>query len=101
VTANNLAVNKEKQNWKDLMVFILKELDMIDTMIDNCELIYTTYYPTKRKHDLDNITPKFILDGLVAGGFLTDDNNTCITSLTTQARYDKDNPRIELLFKTF
>lgn len=96
ITANNLQVNNTKQHWKQLMIMILENLGLCDMKITHCEIKYITYFPTARAHDLDNITPKFILDGLVEGGLLVDDNNRCIQSLTTQAKYDKTNPRIEL-----
>lgn len=98
VTACNMKSNSMKQNWKDFMIFILNKNNLQDIHIDSCEVTYVTYFKNKHKHDLDNISPKFIFDGLVAGGFIVGDDMTHIKKLTIMGGYDKENPRIELMF---
>lgn len=98
MTANNMEANNMKQNWKDFIVFILTNRNLINKQIDKCKVTYRTFFKRKCIHDLDNITPKYIFDGLVEGGFLVGDDCTHITRLTTECFYDKENPRIELEF---
>lgn len=98
MTANNMEANNVKQVWKDFMVFVLTNRNLINQKIDRCEVVYRTFFKRKCIHDLDNITPKYIFDGLVEGGFLVGDDCTHITRLTTECFYDKENPRIELKF---
>lgn len=97
--ANNMKANQWKQNWKDFIVFLLEKYGLSGVKIDTCEVTYITYFGDKRVHDVDNITPKFIFDGLVEGGFLVADDIDHIKSLTTLGDRDRDNPRIELHFE--
>ena len=60
---------------------------------------YTTYFKTDRRHDLDNISPKFILDGFVEAGLIVDDDYKHIESLTIKCGIDKENPRMEFLIE--
>lgn len=60
------------------------------------EIEVVSYFPTKRKHDFDNYTPKFILDPIVKSGLIRDDSSTIITKLTLRFEYDKLNPRTEV-----
>lgn len=96
--ANNMSRNAAKQNWKEFILFMLDRNNLTHTQINHCKIIYTTYFKQNRIHDVDNITPKFILDGLVEGGFLVADDIKHIPVLITKAFYDKENPRIELEF---
>lgn len=96
--ANNMSRNAAKQNWKDFILFVLDKNGLRNAQIDRCEIVYTTYFKQNRIHDVDNITPKFILDGLVEGGFLVADDIKHIPVLITKAFYDAENPRIELEF---
>lgn len=96
--ANNMQSNRQKQSWKDFILFVLHKRHLLEKRIDVCEIDYITYFKDKRVHDADNITPKFILDGLVAGGFLVADDIDHIRRLTIIGERDKINPRIELIF---
>ena len=98
MTACNMKSNSSKQNWKQFMIYLLNEKGLRDIRLDKCEVTYITYFSNRRKHDLDNITPKFIFDGLVEGGFLIGDDMSHITKLTIMGGYDIENPRIELIF---
>lgn len=93
------AMNGLKQQWKDFIRWFVKEQGYANLHIDKCEIAQTIYYPTNRRHDLDNGVPKFILDGLVESGMVVDDDSKHITKLILQCGYDKDNPRTELSFK--
>ena len=95
--ANNFVVDTVKANWKDFIVFILQKYNLLNQKIDYCDVIYTTYFSRNKRIDVDNITPKFIMDGLVAGEFLVDDSISHLT-LLTRGFIDNDNPRIELQF---
>lgn len=55
----------------------------------------TYYFRTKTRHDPDNYSGKFILDGLVKAGVITDDSFNNI-NLILSGKYDKDNPRTEI-----
>ncbi|MGF6375117.1 hypothetical protein M2140_000151 [Clostridiales Family XIII bacterium PM5-7] len=97
MTANNMSANNVKQHWKNLIFNIANEMSFADMGIEKCEIQYKTYFKTNRLMDLDNITPKFILDGLVHANVLVADDYKHITKLTTEADVDKSNPRIEMV----
>ena len=84
-----------KQAWKDFIIWRLDELGLRGRMIAKCSIEYITYFKTNRRHDLDNISPKFILDGFVEGGLLVDDDYMHISSLKIMCGVDKENPRME------
>jgi Holliday junction resolvase RusA-like endonuclease len=67
--------------------------------LNEVEMAFTTYMPTKRRIDCDNTVPKFILDGFTESGFIVDDDGSHLKSLTLRTGYDKDNPRTEIEVK--
>ncbi len=94
------AMNTLKQQWKDFIIWWVKDLGLENKKLDNVELTFTTYMPTRRRIDTDNTVPKFILDGMVEGGLIVDDDSLHLKRLILCAGYDKDNPRTEILIQT-
>lgn len=90
------AMNALKQHWHDFMVWWINDLGLNDTNIDQFEVTFKTYMPTKRRCDPDNTVPKFILDGFTDSGFIMDDSGDHLKSLTLMVGYDKENPRTEI-----
>lgn len=88
-------MNRLKGQWKDFIVWLMQYLGYKDMKINTCDIIFTTYFPTKARHDTDNNVPKFILDGLTESGFIIDDDSKHLKSLTLKCDYDKNNPRME------
>ena len=64
--------------------------------LDNFDITITVFFDTKRRHDVDNQVPKFILDGFTEAGFIVDDDEKHLHSLTLKTGYDKENPRTEI-----
>lgn len=91
------AANNLKQRWKAFIVWVMNDLGLSGMMIEKCEIVYRTLFFQNRRHDLDNISPKYILDGFVEAGFIVDDDSEHITKLTLECGVDKENPRIEFL----
>lgn len=89
-------MNALKQRWKEFIAWFIENSEYKDTHIEQCELMFITYYGTARRHDIDNGCPKFILDGLCENGFIIDDDSKHITSLTMQCFVDTENPRTEI-----
>lgn len=92
-------MNSLKQRWKDFIVWLVNNLGYSSLKIERCEISQSIYYPTNRRHDIDNSTPKFILDGLVESGMIVDDDSNHIDRLTLQVGVDKKHPRTELIIK--
>lgn len=89
-------MNALKQKWKDFIVFFIENQGYSNLHIEKCEMVFTTYFKTNRRHDVDNTSPKFILDGLADSGFILDDDSKHLTSLTLKCDVDKENPRTEI-----
>lgn len=93
---NRMAMNGLKQCWKDLIVWWVWDCGLNDLLIDKCTIKFTSFMPTKRRSDPDNIVPKFILDGMTEAGLLVDDDGRHIKELILSTDYDKDHPRTEI-----
>lgn len=93
-----IQMNYLKQRWKDFTVWWIHDLGLNDLYLDDFDLVQTVYFQTRHRHDVDNQVPKFFLDGLTASGFIVDDDESRLHSLTIKTGYDKENPRTEFLF---
>ena len=95
-------MNALKQKWKDFIIWFIENQGYSNLRIEKCEMKFTIFYSTNRRHDIDNGVPKFILDGFSESGFIIDDDSRHLTTLTLQCDYDKNNPRteIEVLIET-
>ncbi len=89
-------MNALKQSWKNFIVWYIKDSGYENLKLDDVDIIYNIYHPTKRRTDPDNYTPKFIHDGFVESGFLLDDDREHLKSLTIRCHADKNNPRTEI-----
>lgn len=90
------AMNGLKQTWKDFVKWWVIDLDLVGLQLDKYEMKFTTYMPTRRRSDPDNMTPKFIMDGFTDAGFVIDDDGAHLVALTLVTDYDKDHPRTEI-----
>lgn len=83
----------EKKRWEQLVR--LKCRPKPDKPFENATVKLTYYFKTRTRHDPDNYSGKFILDGLVRAGILKDDSFVNI-KLELAGLVDKDNPRTEI-----
>ena len=90
-------MNAVKQKWKDFMVWFIEDQGYTNLRIEKCEMTFTVYYGTNRRHDVDNTIGKFAIDGLVEAGFVEDDSSDHIRSITLRCEVDKERPRTEIL----
>lgn len=89
-------MNALKQRWKDFICYFIEKQGYSNLHIEKCEMKFTTYYKTNRRHDCDSATPKFILDGLTESGFIVDDDYIHLNKITLECGVDKYNPRTEI-----
>lgn len=90
------AMNALKQKWKDFIKWWIEDLGYQDMKLDKFTMTFTVYFDSRRRHDLDNQAPKFILDGFTESGFIIDDDESHLVTLTYKSGYDKENPRTEI-----
>lgn len=91
-----IQMNVLKQQWKQFIIWWINDLGYTNMKLDNFDIEYDIYHPTKRRTDPDNYSPKFIHDGFVESGFIVDDDREHLHSLTIRCHVDKDNPRTEI-----
>lgn len=91
-----IQMNALKQKWKDFVCFWMKLEKLENKKLDSFDITITVFFDTKRRHDVDNQVPKFILDGFTEAGFIVDDDEKHLHSLTLKTGYDKENPRTEI-----
>lgn len=89
-------MNALKQKWKNFIKWYVEEQGYANLHIEQCEVEQTIYYNNNRRHDIDNSVPKFVLDGLIEGGMIVDDDSKHIQKLTLMCDVDKYNPRTEI-----
>ena len=89
-------MNALKQKWKDFGIWLIQKLGYENLKLQEFEMEFITYMPTRRRIDSDNTTPKFILDSFTESGFIQDDDGTHLKGLTLRTGYDKENPRTEI-----
>lgn len=90
-------MNALKQKWKAFVCWWLTDLGYNDLKLNKVAITQTLYFDTNRRHDsADNFTPKHILDGFTEVGFIVDDDDKHLISLTMQGGgVDRENPRTE------
>lgn len=94
---------KAKKQWTEDISWLAKEKaqELDEAPIDKpVTIIYKYYFPTAHKRDPDNFAAgaKFLLDGLVEGGLLEDDDFEHIPNLKMDTpEIDRDNPRTEII----
>ena len=92
-------MNALKQKWKNFIEWFVSEQGYANLRIERCELFQIVYYPTNRRHDVDNSIGKFVYDGLVQAQMVVDDDSKHIEEIRLRCGVDKENPRTELHIK--
>lgn len=85
--------NRTKKEWADRIAIVARgkrPSQPFEKAI--CTLTY--HFPDKRRRDPDNYSGKFILDPLVAEGFLVDDSFDHVELRHRKGEVDKRNPRV-------
>lgn len=88
-----------KQAWGEYAQWLVKINGYEDLQLEDCYGTVKVYRPTKRRFDADNISPKFLLDGIVKAGMLLDDDVNHLNPLILWGGYDKEDPRMEIIFE--
>lgn len=100
IILQRITMNKLKQDYKDFVKFVVSYYGLENLGISKCKCRYITYRKTKGRIDLDNTTPKMILDGLTAeaSGVICDDSSDCIEELTLSEEYHKGINGARIIF---
>ena len=92
--------NQLKHRFCEALECVLRGLKLKDEL----DITYTLYKGSKRKIDRANIlciVEKFFCDALTFYEVIPDDNDDYIKATHYYSDYDKDNPRVEIIIKTY
>ncbi len=95
-----ISCNTLKQNWKSFTEYVVDRHGFRDLGILKCKCKVIIYRPNNRPADLDNVTPKFVMDGLISAssGVLIDDNCNFIKELTIVSEIRKGKHEMDIIF---
>lgn len=84
---NKFLANKQKRQIEEDICNFLEDMPKFNKPIK----IHFTWVEGNKRRDLDNIcfAKKFILDAMVKGNKLRDDNRKCVTAFTDSFEYGK------------
>ena len=91
---NVWAYRADKKQWEALCAAYCRPKP--SEPIKKCVVRITYFFRTKQRHDPDNYSGKFILDGLREAGIIEDDSFSNV-ELHLCGSYDKENPRTEIM----
>lgn len=92
--ARNFQVRRFKDCWLEKIGRYVLE-HQLARVTGQVVITVTYYFPTARPRDIDNYTPKFIMDALKQH-LLDDDNSEVVTELRVKLAVDKLRPRTEI-----
>ncbi len=95
-----IQMNALKQHWKNFVSWLIRRYCYENLMLDHFDVVSTVYFDSRRRHDVDNYTLKFLNDAFTEVGFWVDDDDKHLHSLTLRNDYDKNNPRTEIVVTT-
>lgn len=98
---NRIVQNTHKQNRGLYVKFVIKELGLEKLGICSTDLAIHFTFPTKVRHDLDNVLAgiKEYMDSFTEMGTIVDDDYLHIKSITSSASYEKGVSKMTFTFK--
>ena len=96
-----MAQNALKQSYKEFSMWMASYFQIANLNLDKATIIFAFYFKNHVRRDFDNLllTPKFLNDGFVNAGVFKDDNGECLKLEFESFKYDKLNPRIEIVIR--
>ena len=93
---NTWQYREEKKLWTDAVMWMAKSAKGRPKQpFEKAVVMITYYFSDRRRHDADNYSGKFLLDGLTKAGIIVDDDLQHISTII-RGDYDKENPRTEI-----
>lgn len=92
-------LNKEKLIWEKAVALAIREQGI--RPLSRCKVTMEFFFKDKRRHDPDNYSccAKFILDGMVKAGILSDDNFEVIEMLSVMQGGISKKPYINIVIQ--
>jgi crossover junction endodeoxyribonuclease RusA len=91
---------KQKKKWEEIVGWeVLAQKVKPQKPIERAVTTYLYFFPSRRRHDPSNYSPKWIEDGLVKAGVLLDDSFENVDLNIRKGGVDKHNPRVEIMIE--
>ena len=96
-----MAQNNLKGKYKEFSIWLADYYKISNLNLDDAIITYTFYFKTHARHDFDNLmlTPKLVNDGFVEAKVFKDDCGEFLRLKFNPFKYDKNNPRVEMLLE--
>jgi len=90
-----------KQKYKEFSIWLASYYKIANLNLEKAKIIFTFYFPDHRRRDFDNLVlaPKFFDDGFVLAGVFVDDDGERLKLEFDNFKYDKINPRMEIMIE--
>ena len=98
VITNRIVQNNYKQHYKNYTCFVVSKNGYKNLGISEANLYVHFTFPSKVRHDIDNMQIKEIEDGFSEAGLIVDDDYTHIKSITSTASYEKGVTKMVFTF---
>jgi hypothetical protein len=101
IVKKRMEQNTIKQKYKDFGVWLAKLFKIDGLNLDKVTFTYDFYFGNRQRHDIDNytLTQKLLGDAFVCANVLKDDNSNNLWLKFNPFKYDKLNPRVEILIE--
>ena len=101
IAMRRMQQNSLKQKYKEFSVWLASYYKIANLNLDKLEITYIFYFPNHIRRDMDNLllTPKFFNDGFVDSNVMVDDSGDILKIGFESFKYDKNNPRVELIIR--
>lgn len=94
-------MNDLKQKWSEFTKWIVEKHGFENLHIQKARITFIYYFKTKARHDADNLTPKFVMDGFTECGLIEDDDFSHIETLTiASGGHCKEDPKMVVEIET-
>lgn len=97
--AHFFTLNQEKNKWETMVYLSCREQNI--KPVEQCHITFEFCFSDRRKHDPDNyaLCAKFLLDGLVKAGVLSDDNFDVVQSMTVRRGEPQERKQVIVWIK--
>lgn len=98
VITNRIVQNNYKQHYKNYTCFVVAKNGYKNLGISSADLHVHFTFPSKVRHDIDNMQIKEIEDGFSEAGLIVDDDYLHIKSILSTASYEKGVTKMVFTF---
>lgn len=101
ISKQRMIQNTIKGKYKGFAIFLANKYEINDLNLESTCFTFDFYFKDKRRRDCDNYTSsaKFINDGFTEANVIIDDASKYLELKFPPHKYDKENPRLEIIIE--